>query len=267
VSALLHEALAPLRSEPATSAVLLDIDGTLSPIVKNAANASVPETTRRILIAIARRYRLVACVSGRRASDARAMVAIGTITYIGSHGAELLEPGGGAPVLDPQLHEWAERVHAFAGSTIDAVGLQRVGVRLEDKGAIVALHWRGARDEDAAHAAVEALAAQATAAGFAVHWGRKVMEVRPPVQIDKGAGITSLIERTGVTQALYAGDDVTDLDAFRALVSLTQSGTLRAAVRVGVRSDDGPPEIEAEADLVVDGTAGVQELLATLAAE
>jgi len=265
-SALLNEALAPLRSNPSGSGVLLDIDGTLSPIVEHAADASVPETTRQLLIAISRRYGLVACISGRRASEARAMVSIGSITYIGSHGAELLESGWTESRLDPSVNEWTARIDAFRRES-DTAELRRRRVRIEDKGPIVAFHWRGATDEEAAKAAVDTLAAHAEAGGLEVHWGRKVMEARPPLRIGKGGGVTTLLERSTVSQALYAGDDVTDLDAFRGLRGLVEKGTLTHAVCVGVRSDDGPPGIAQEADLVVDGTAGMQELLAVLAAE
>jgi trehalose 6-phosphate phosphatase len=265
-SALLHEVLAPLRSDPAGAGVLLDIDGTLSPIVNHAADASVPETTRQLLIAVARRYGLVACVSGRRASEARAMVSIGSITYIGSHGAELLESGWTESQLDPSVSEWTARIDDFRRQS-DTAELRRRRVRIEDKGPIVAFHWRGATDEEAARAAVDALAAQAQDAGLEVHWGRKVMEARPPLRIGKGAGVTSLLERAGVAVALYAGDDETDLDAFQALKTLVQNGTLAQAVCVGVHSDDGPAAIEEQADLVVDGTPGMQQLLAALAAD
>ena len=264
--ALLHEALAPLRSDPSSSAVLLDIDGTLSPIVEHAADARVPEPTRQLLIAVARRYRLVSCISGRPASEARAMVSIGSITYLGSHGAERLEAGWTEAVIDPTVAEWSARIKAFTAEE-NTADLRRSRVRIEDKGVIVAFHWRGAADEQSAREAIGRIATRAQDAGLSVHYGRKVMEVRPPVQIDKGAGVASLIEQAGIRAALYAGDDVTDLDAFRALTQLTESGQLEHSLRVGVRSEDGPPEIESEADLVVDGTAGVQELLAALAAE
>ena len=113
-SALLPEALGPLRADPGRSAILFDIDGTLAPIVQNAADAHVPEGTRQLLIRVARRYGLVACVSGRQASDARAMVAIGTIAYLGSHGAEVLRPGWTEAKLDEGLEDWARRVHDFS---------------------------------------------------------------------------------------------------------------------------------------------------------
>jgi trehalose 6-phosphate phosphatase len=262
-SALQHEALAPLRSNPSSSAVLLDIDGTLSPIVQHAEDAGVPEATRQLLIAIARRYSLVACVSGRRASDARAMVSIGAISYVGTHGAELLEAGWTESRLDPRLEEWADRIAGFRNE-VDTGELRRRRVRVEDKGPIIAFHWRGASDEEAAKEAVDSIATHAQGIGFDVHWGRKVMEVRPPVRIDKGLGITTLLAQRSYDAVLYAGDDTTDLDAFRALRQLEGAGTIGQALLVGVRSDDGPPEIEAEADIIVDGTDGVRELLAAL---
>jgi trehalose 6-phosphate phosphatase len=140
-------------------------------------------------------------------------------------------------------------------------------VRLEDKGPIVAFHWRGAPDEDAARAAIDAIAAKAQEAGLRTHWGRKVLEVRPPVRIDKGAGITSFLEDADVDVALYAGDDRTDLDAFRALSELVERGELSHAIRVGVESDEGPEEITSEADVVVEGTEGVQGLLVALVSD
>ncbi len=100
--------------------------------------------------------------------------------------------------------------------------------------------------------------------GFAVHWGRKVLEVRPPVALDKGLGITSLLRSVPVSAALYVGDDTTDLDAFRGLRALVESGALNDAVCVAVASDEAPPELAHEADLTVDGPAGVRGLLEAL---
>jgi trehalose 6-phosphate phosphatase len=262
----LSEALAPLRANPQRAAILLDIDGTLAPIVDHAEDANVPETTRQLLMRVARAYRIVACVSGRRASEARAMVSIGSISYLGSHGAELLRAGWTEAVLDPGIEDWARRIHEFAREA-DTTDLRRRRVRVEDKGAIVAFHWRGAPDEEAARAAIDAIAARAEEAGLRTHWGRKVLEVRPPVRIDKGAGILSFLEGADVDVALYVGDDTTDLDAFNALHQLAEEGRLSKAICVGVRSEDGPAEITNAADVVVDGTEGVQKLLAMLIAE
>jgi trehalose 6-phosphate phosphatase len=252
-----------VRADPERAAILLDVDGTLAPIVRHADDAQVPEATRQKLIAIARRYGLVACVTGRRAAEARRMVALGIVHYVGTHGTELLRAGATEPELDPQVEDWMRRVQTF-GHEAHSTELRRLRVRLEDKGAIVAFHWRGAPDEGAARAAIDTLAARAEAAGLRTHWGRKVLEVRPPVRMDKGTGIRGLLERADVEVALYAGDDATDLDAFRALRELVSEGRLRSAVLVGVRSEEGPAEIVDEADLVVDGPDGVGALLGAL---
>jgi trehalose 6-phosphate phosphatase len=265
-SALRSEALAPLRESPARAAIFFDIDGTLAPIADQPSDAVVPERTRQLLIAAARRYAAVACVSGRRASEARAMVGVGTISYLGSHGAELLRAGSAEPLLDPALEDWRSRMNEF-GRQADTPELRRLRVRLEDKGPILAFHWRGAPDQGAARAAIDALAAKAESAGLRTHWGRKVLEVRPPVRIDKGAGIRSFLDGLEVDRAMYVGDDATDLDAFRMLDRLLDEGRLTHSVKVGVRSDEGPEDIVSDADLVVDGPKGVVEILELLVVE
>ena len=257
------EALGPIRSEPGRSAVLLDIDGTLAPIVRHADDAHVPEATRAVLIEVSRRYAVVGCVSGRRASTARSIVAIGTIAYLGNHGCELLLPGSTRAEVDPELEAWTDRVRDFSERTLTAEH-HRVRVRGEDKEAIAAFHWRGAPDEELAEQAVREIASRAEGEGFAVHWGRKVLEVRPPVSFDKGLGITSFLRSQDVAAAVYAGDDTTDLDAFRALRALQQDGELTTALCIAVASDETPPALAEEADLSVDGPAGVRGLLEAL---
>jgi trehalose 6-phosphate phosphatase len=263
--ATLETLLEPLRREPERSAVLLDVDGVLAPIVSQPADAHMPETTRRPLIEVARRYGTVACVSGRRASDARRIVSLGSIAYLGNHGSEVLRPGAVAAELDRELQAWTRRVQAFAHDQFGEK-LRRLRVRLEDKEAIAALHWRGVPDEEGAEHAIRAVAERAEAAGYKTHWGRKVLEIRPPVRIDKGAGIVGLLRDSDLAAAVYVGDDMTDIDAFRGLRELVDMGRLGAAVRVGVRSEEGPPELEREADAMVDGTDGVRELLKALLA-
>ncbi|MCL2770127.1 MAG: trehalose-phosphatase [Solirubrobacterales bacterium] len=281
-AATLVEALEPVRSDPAHGAVLLDIDGTLAPIARHADDATVPEATRTLLIEIAKRYALVGCVSGRRAARARAMVAIGTIAYVGSHGAELLAPGATHAELDPEIAAWSERVRAFGRRAL-TVPRQHLRVRAEDKGAIAAFHWRGAPDERAAEAAAREIAQEAQGEGLATHWGRKVLEVRPPVRLDKGVGIRALLgdsdsdsddgssrggggggRGSAVRAALYAGDDTTDLDAFGGLRALVRDGRLRSAICVAVGSEEAPAELVERADLQVEGTDGTRRLLEAL---
>ncbi|MGH2850332.1 MAG: trehalose-phosphatase, partial [Solirubrobacteraceae bacterium] len=194
--------LEPLRADPPRAAALLDIDGTLAPIVRHPSDANVPEGTRSLLIALAKRYGVVACVSGRSAAVARQMVAIGSIAYIGNHGCELLRPGATEVIVDPRVARWTERIAAFA-DTVDTRELQQMRVRREDKGAIVGFHWRGAPDEAGAVAAVATIEQAALEQGFETHHGRKVLEIRPPVPIDKGRGVRWLLEDDPPAHGLY----------------------------------------------------------------
>ena len=265
-AATLAEALAPLRADPARAAILLDIDGTLAPIVRHADDAAVPEATRAQLIAVAKRYAVVGCISGRRSATARRMVSLGSIAYVGNHGAELLEPGATQPEIDPEVARHEQRVREFANAAY-TTDVQRLRVRSEDKGSIVALHWRGAPDEGAAEGAVREIAERAQADGLWIHWGRKVLELRPPVELNKGRGARRLLDDRGLAAALYVGDDMTDLDAFAGLRALVEEGKLGTAVCVGVRSEETPAPLEEGSDLLVDGPPGVVELLRALAAQ
>jgi len=257
--------LARLRAEPARAAILTDIDGTLAPIVPRPEEAAVPARATELLGRLGERYGLVGCVSGRRAAEARRLVGVDGIAYAGNHGLELLLPGDEAPRFDPSLQGREEDAAAFLAGLGDEA-LDEAGLRLEDKGPIQALHWRGAEDERSAEARAREIAAAGGRAGLEPRWGRKVLELRPPGGGGKDAAVAALLAADGVTAAVYAGDDRTDLDAFRRLRELREGGELEAAVCVGVVSDEGPPELVEEADLRVDGPPGWLDLLEGLAA-
>lgn len=256
----------PVSSARSEAAVLCDIDGTLAAIVPRPDEAHVPEKTSRLLGALGRRYALVACITGRSAAEGRRLVGVGSIAYVGAHGAEVLNPGESHAEVLPAFASWRDPVRRFATGQ-DTKELRLLRIRLEDKGPIMAFHWRGAPDEEAARTRLEGIAGEAETAGLSTHWGRKVMEIRPPVRVDKGQAITELVRRGGVRAAVFGGDDVTDLDGFAALDALVADGTLDTAVKVGVRSDEGPAEIVEQADIVVDGVAGFVSVLELLAAD
>ncbi|OJU79708.1 MAG: trehalose-phosphatase [Solirubrobacterales bacterium 70-9] len=256
--------LEPFRAEPGRTAILTDFDGTLAPIVERADEAALPEQARGVLAALVDRYGMVGAVSGRRAAEVRALVAVDGLHYAGNHGLELLLPGDEEPRPDPSVagreHYAAEFLAALAPGRLDAVG-----IRAEDKGPIQALHWRGAGDEAAAEAVAREIAAEAERAGLEPRWGRKVLEVRPVGGGGKDAAVSALLAAGDLDRAVYAGDDRTDVDAFRRLGELHEAGELVAAVRVGVVSAESPPEIAAESDATVADPAGWLEILTWLA--
>lgn len=235
------ELLAPLAADPGRTALVLDVDGTLAPIVARPELSAVPAGTREELARLARRYLLVACVSGRSGEDARRLVDVEGVEFVGNHGLE----------LDPRAHELAAEIARFR----DAVGLP-----VEDKTLSLTYHYREAGDEEAARAALQAVADRARAQGLDARWGRKVLEVRPPVRADKGTAVQALLERSGARLGLYAGDDTTDLDAFAGL----RAGGLEHSACIAVASEEGPAELREAADLAVAGPEELAELLGLL---
>jgi trehalose 6-phosphate phosphatase len=231
--------LARLAEAPDRAAILLDVDGTLAPIAPRAEDAAVPEDAREELSRLIGRYALVACISGRTGEDARRLVAVEGVRYVGSHGLELA----------PEAERWRPAIHSFSSG---------VDWPVEDKGLTVSFHYREAEDEAAALEYLEEVADRARAVGLVPRFGRKVLEIRPPVHADKGTAIQKLLDESGLSRALYAGDDTTDLDAFRALDGL------ELGVRVAVSSDEAPGDLVRSADLVVDSPAGLLELLKRL---
>ncbi|HEX6601240.1 MAG: trehalose-phosphatase [Actinomycetota bacterium] len=257
-------ALAPLRDEPGRAAILTDVDGTLAPIVERAEDAAVPAAAREALAELSERYALVGCISGRRAAEARRLVGLDSLAYAGNHGLELLMPGEEEPRPDPSIAGREGEAAAFLAAAGDA-RFAAAGLRLEDKGPIQALHWRGSEDEAAAESRAHELANEAGKAGLEPRWGRKVLELRPAGGGGKDGAVASLLADTQLDRATYAGDDRTDLDAFRRLRQLQEEGRLSTAVCVGVLSAEGPAELAEECDLTVDGLDGWLAILEWLA--
>lgn len=257
-------AVAPLAADPARAAAFFDLDGTLAPIVERPEEARVPERARELVERIAGRYLSAGVVTGREAAEARRILGLEQLTYIGNHGFEILPPGAGEPEPAAELEGEAGRAGEFV-SGLASERLSGAQIRIEDKGAIQALHWRGAGEEAEAERIALEIGAEAERAGLSTHRGRKVLELRPPVELDKGAGLESVLRFIPAKAAFYAGDDRTDVDAFTALAALTESGKLERAVRVAVVSEESPAEVAAAADLAVDGPDGFVAVLEALA--
>jgi len=226
-----------LAAEPQLAGLFLDFDGVLAPIVERPDDAHPPAETRRELERLAARYALVAIVSGRAGDDVQRRVGVDGVVAVGSHGLE----------LDPAAEDWREKIDAFA-ETVDWSDVER-------KALTVAFHFRAAPDEDEARGVLADVARRARAEGLRASFGRKVLEVLPPLEANKGTAVRRLLADAGLRRALVAGDDTTDLDAFRALDGLD------LAVRVAVASDEGPPELRGAADIVVASTDEFLELL------
>jgi trehalose 6-phosphate phosphatase len=234
--------LAPLTDAPEEAALFLDFDGVLAPIVDRPEAAYPPAETRAELERLVARYGLVAVVSGRTGADVRERVGVEGIVYVGSHGLE----------LDRQADRWRQQVADFASAA------PWPAAEIELKGLTVAFHYRHRADERAAVLELEALAENARDEGLMSRFGRKVLEVLPPVGSNKGTAVRHLLAGAGFTRALVAGDDTTDLDAFRAVEDLAHK------VRVAVLADESPTLLAEHAELVLGDTGEFLDLLRRL---
>ena len=235
--------------------LLLDIDGTLSPIAPRPQDAAIAPITRQTLASLARLSDVhVVAISGRSAADAARLVGLDSVWVVGNHGIEIAAPGA-RPTVHPDIARFGDQL-AAASSEARAVVARAPGAILEDKRWTLSVHYRLAARE-----AIDALTARITdianAHRLALTHGKEVLELRPPVKVDKGTAALDLATRLGADRSgaslLAGGDDRTDEDMFRALRS-------RASRWVTVHVAGGSVHSTA-AEFSVSDPDGMQSLL------
>jgi len=257
-----REQLRAWRVAPGSVAIFTDIDGTLAPIVPTPDMSEVPAELKELLARLSERCLLVAGVSGRKTEDALDLVGLADVVYFGNHGFEILRDS--KVEVTPEALPYLEKVQELEARAREE--LAPSGAFVEEKGITASIHYRNAPPE-VGERAVEFVKREGERLGLRITVGRGVVEARPPIRADKGTAVRTLVEEYAPERAMFIGDDTTDLDAFRELVALREEGTLREILRVGVASEEGPPEITSEADIVVDGVEGVSEVLRALLGE
>ncbi len=257
-----REQLREWSEAPGSAAILTDIDGTLAPIVPTPDMSEVPAELRDLLRRLSERYLLVAGISGRKTEDAFDLVGLESVVYFGNHGFEILREGEVEVV--PEALPYLEKVEDLEKRSREE--LEPLGAFVEEKGITASIHYRNAPPE-VGERSVEFVKREGERLGLRITVGRGVVEARPPIRADKGTAVRALVEEYGPERAMFIGDDTTDLDAFRELEKLREEGALKEVLRVGVASEEGPPEITTEADIVVNGVEGVGEVLRALLGE
>ncbi len=263
--------MAPLLFEPSGSAIVSDFDGTLSPIVADPDEARPLGGVAELLARLARRFGVVAVVSGRPVSflidrltpaghgpsdDGAGPGGIPTgLRLVGLYGLEWSDEAG-ATVREPEAERWRSAVE---GSVARLVSTAPAGVEVEGKGLAVTVHWRQA--PEAEPWVTEAVASESGRTGLRSHPGRMSIELRPALDVDKGSVVRRLVQ--GCSAACYLGDDLGDLPAFAALAALSTAGM--ATVSVAVVDDESAPEVAAAADLTLSGPREALDLLGWLA--
>jgi trehalose 6-phosphate phosphatase len=245
-------------NDAAGTALVLDFDGTLAPIVEDPAAARMSPELHQTLASLVRALASVAVVSGRPAAFLGEHVRVPGVRLLGVYGTE--EWRDGAAVPDEEAQRWQPMLDT-ARDRIAAALEGHPGLLLEDKGLAVALHWRNAPNREAAGAyADRVLADIAVETGLAHEPGKFVLELRPPVALDKGSAVRSILKDPAVRTIVYAGDDKGDLAAFAAA---QEAGGLAVAVDHG---EETPQAVRDTADLVIQGTDAMATWLRELAA-
>lgn len=248
--------LAPFRAAPQQAGVLTDFDGTLSPIVDDPASAHPLPEAVDVLHRLAARYGRVAVVSGRPAAFLAARLRLAEESRLvasGLYGMEYAQ--GGQVTTDPRAEEWRAVVREAADEAEEQAPPE---VFVERKGLSVTLHYRTCPERGVW---VQRWADEhAARGGLVVHPARMSVELRPPVEIDKGTVVAELAE--GLSAVCFVGDDVGDLAAFEALDRLRDRGV--ATLKVVVAGAEAPQALLDAGDVVVDGPVAALGLLERL---
>lgn len=237
-------ALAPLAADPGRAGLFTDFDGTLAPIVDDPEAARPVGGAADVLTALAARLRRVGVISGRPAEFLLRHIGVPGVSLWGLHGLETVEDG--KVVLVGATDQWRAVINEAADRAAHELG-PLVGV--EPKSLGVTLHYRRSPEQaDRARAWAERAAAEA---GLVLYPGRMAVELRPPIPHGKGEALEMAAIQASLSAVAFAGDDAGDVDAFDALDRLAANGV--AAIRIGVNSEEAPPELLARADVVLDG--------------
>lgn len=251
-----RDRLRDVASHRREAGILLDFDGTLSDIAPSPEEARPVQDAAVTLDLLSTTFRVVAVVSGRRASDVAELLGA-QVRYYGLYGLEDQEGpiSEETPASIERLLPEVERAAAYVP-----------GARVEHKGVQLAVHYRGASDPEAAARVLrERLGKVAKAHGLTVLEGKRVLELAAADGPTKGDVVSRLSAEANLRYLLYAGDDVADLEAFAAIDRLSSSGVV--GMKVAVRSLETPETLLQAADVVVDGPRGLIELLRSLIEE
>ena len=239
--------LASFRNEVGRAGVLLDFDGTLSPIVARPELARIRDGARDAIVRLVGRYAVVAIVSGRTGDQLRNLVGVDGVRLAALYGL-----ADDAPPLSPQL---IDEVRGAAAAI--------AGARVEPKGGSVAVHYRASEDPVGALAGlISSLTPIANAAHLELLPGKMVLELVPAGRPLKEGAVERIVAEERLDAVLYAGDDVADIRAFEALDRLADRGI--RTLKVSVHGRETPLALSDAADVVVDGPAGLVTLLRAL---
>jgi trehalose 6-phosphate phosphatase len=263
VETCVQRAAAVLRRSPA--ALLTDIDGTISEMAPAPNLALIDPSALDSLERLSRSLDLVGVVTGRALSDAMRLTGSPGLLHVGNHGYERLHLGveRSAAGVMPYLSAVAEAAEAVRSAAMFDADLN--GVVVENKRFTASCHYRLTADPVRAEATIRGIIEPVVeAAGLLISTGKMVLEVRPPLTVNKGVAIAELIAEHELKGAVFFGDDITDIDGFEAVKSHRGVSDFDG-LAVAIVTADSNPAVPAAADLELHGVGECIEVLRRLA--
>ena len=240
--------------------LITDVDGTISKTVPLPQEAQVSPLCRRYLSILCNHLALVAVISGRPASQVRDMIKDDRVVYVGNHGLERLVDG--RPFLAEGVRGYPDIIKSVTSQLVQSLPIE--GLKVEDKGITATIHYRLAAHPEAAKKRIlAALKNSAQAGNLRIMPGKMSINLLPPVEMDKGTAVLELIREYHLQSGVYLGDEITDIDAFRAIHAASRDSDFHG-VAVGIISPEMPDELLAEADFTLDGVDAVERFLGWL---
>lgn len=251
-------AISPLKNNPKNAGIFSDLDGTLSKIAPTPSEATVTQEMRELLKIVNKKYGVLGIVSGRDSGDTKKIVGLDDIIYVGNHGLEWIEKD--EQYYAPEALNYFEIAEALANE-LNEILRDGFNFIVEKKRLGIAVHYRRAKNTDEARSYIEGIIEPlAKQYMLKITKGRYVIELRPDLPVNKGDAVIVIAHQFNLKNLLYLGDDITDVDVFKALKFLREEKGFYT-VSVAVVSGESSPSVAGEADHTIESVDEVEEIL------
>lgn len=242
--------LKTFKEDPST-ALVTDIDGTISDIAPTPNEAVVTELMKKTLAKLKEKFGLVAVISGRSALNAKKMVGVEGLLYVGNHGMEYLK--NGKLTKNPEVEKYLFKIEE-AGEKLKSEDLSNIqGLIFEDKGICYSIHYRQTKpSENAREKILNTIHDEPACKNLKISEGRELIELRPPISCDKGTILQNIINEHDLGKIIYLGDDITDRDAFKKLREMETEAKIKG-ISILVLSSEIPNYVKEDSSFFVNG--------------
>jgi len=248
--------------EDSNTGIITDIDGTISKIAPTPDEAVIEPLIKYYLIQIVDKFKLVAVVSGRSVKDAKGMLDVEGILYVGNHGLEYYKDG--KIFIEPEVKKILPKLK----KTINKIEHDKIcnipGILFEDKGLCFSIHYRGCEDSENIKRIILEYLKNFDSESLKITEGRKLVELRPLITFNKGSILEKIVRDNNLKKVIYLGDDITDVDAFNKIKEMVTSNEIDG-IAIAVKSDEVPSYVIDSADFWLDSVDEVGRFFQWLA--